>query len=251
MTQSTTPKIVTAAMLAIGDELLSGRTRDKNIGHLASALTLQGIDLKEVRIVSDEQEDIVAAINALRQRYDYVFTSGGIGPTHDDITADAIAVAFGVSIDHDPRAMKLLGDHYASREMEFTTARQRMARIPDGAELIPNSVSIAPGFILDNVHVMAGVPSVFQAMLEAILPRLSGGHQMLSTAIECSHGEGTIGDELGEIQKQHPNTSIGSYPKFDGQSYSTQIVVRGRDQTDIDHAAYDVQKMLKALENQT
>ncbi len=250
MTQTTAPKIVTAAMLAIGDELLSGRTRDKNIGHLASALTLQGIDLKEVRIVSDEQEDIVAAINALRQRYDYVFTSGGIGPTHDDITADAIAVAFGVSIGHDPRAMKLLGDHYASREMEFTTARKRMARIPEGAELIPNSVSVAPGFILDNVHVMAGVPSVFQAMLEAILPRLSGGSQMLSTAIECSHGEGTIGDGLGEIQKQHPNTSIGSYPKFDGKSYSTQIVVRGRDQTDIDHAAGDVQKMLKALENQ-
>jgi len=234
-------------MLAIGDELLSGRTRDKNIGHLASALTLQGIDLKEVRIVSDEEDDIVAAVNALRSRYDYVFTSGGIGPTHDDITADAMAKAFNVDIDHDKRAMKMLGDHYASRDLEFTTARKRMARIPDTADLIPNKVSIAPGFILNNVYVMAGVPSVFQAMVEAVLPTLEGGSQMLSACVECTHGEGTIGDGLGEIQKQHPNTSIGSYPKFDGQSYSTQIVVRSRNQSDVDRAVSDVQKMLEAL----
>ena len=240
-------KIVTAAMLAIGDELLSGRTRDKNIGHLASALTLQGIDLKEVRIVSDEQDEIVAAVNALRKRYDYVFTSGGIGPTHDDITADSIAIAFNVGIDHDPRAMKLLGDHYASREMEFTPARQRMARIPDGADLIPNAVSVAPGFILGNVHVMAGVPSVFQAMLETLLPTLEGGSHILSSAVECNHGEGTIGDHLGEIQKAHPQTSIGSYPKFDGKSYSTQIVVRSRDQNLIDNALVDVYAMLDGL----
>lgn len=240
-------KTATAAMLAIGDELLSGRTRDKNIGHLASALTLQGIDLKEVRIVSDEQDDIIAAVNALRSRYDYLFTSGGIGPTHDDITADAIAVAFGVSIDHDPRAMKMLSEHYASRDIEFTTARQRMARIPDIADLIPNSVSIAPGFILENVYVMAGVPSVFQAMLEAVLPTLEGGIKILSTSVECPYGEGTIGDALGEIQKQHPNTSIGSYPKFDGQTYSTQIVVRSRLQDDVDRAVFDVKKMLEAL----
>ena len=234
-------------MLAIGDELLSGRTRDKNIGHLASALTLQGIDLKEVRIVSDEEDDIVAAVNALRSRYDYVFTSGGIGPTHDDITADAMAKAFNVDIDNDKRAMKMLGDHYASRDLEFTTARKRMARIPDTADLIPNKVSIAPGFILNNVYVMAGVPSVFQAMVEAVLPTLEGGSQMLSACVECTHGEGTIGDGLGEIQKQHPNTSIGSYPKFDGQSYSTQIVVRSRNQSDVDRAVSDVQKMLEAL----
>lgn len=247
MNNDAASKTVTAGMLAIGDELLSGRTRDKNIGHLASALTLQGIDLKEVRIVSDEQEDIVAAVNALRSRYNYVFTSGGIGPTHDDITADAIAVAFGVSIDHDPRAMKMLSAHYAERDIEFTTARQRMARIPDTADLIANTVSIAPGFILKNVYVMAGVPSVFQAMLEAVLPTLEGGSTMLSTSVECSHGEGTIGDGLGEIQKQHPNTSIGSYPKFDGQTYSTQIVVRSRSQDDVDRAVLDVEKMLEAL----
>lgn len=248
MTQSTPHKIVTAAMLAIGDELLSGRTRDKNIGHLASALTLQGIDLKEVRIVSDEQADIVAAINALRARYTYVFTSGGIGPTHDDITADAIAVAFEAGIDHDPRAMNLLGDYYASRDIEFTPARQRMARIPLGSDLIPNRVSVAPGFILGNVHVMAGVPSIFQAMLEEILPKLEGGSKMLSTAIDCIYGEGTIGDPLGVIQHEHPETSIGSYPKFDGKSYTTQIVIRGRDQLMIDNAASAVKSMLASLE---
>jgi len=248
MSEGKSIKLVTAAILAIGDELLSGRTRDKNIGHLASALTLQGIDLKEVRIVSDEQGDIVSAVNALRQRYDYVFTSGGIGPTHDDITADAIAAAFGVPIDHDPRAMKLLDEHYASREMEFTTARQRMARIPEGADLIPNSVSVAPGFVLGNVHVMAGVPSVFQAMLEVLLPTLEGGSKMLSSAVECNHGEGTIGDALALIQKENPETSIGSYPKFDGKSYSTQIVVRGREQKVIDLAISDVQTMLDKLD---
>ena len=247
MDKSNSPKIVTAAMLAIGDELLSGRTRDKNIGHLASALTLQGIDLKEVRIVSDEQNEIVSAVKALSERYDYVFTSGGIGPTHDDITADAIAVSFDVGIDHDPRAMKLLSEHYASRNMEFTTARQRMARIPDTAELIPNEVSVAPGFIIANVHVMAGVPSVFQAMLETLLPMLEGGSQMLSSAVECGYGEGTIGDRLGDIQKLHPETSIGSYPKFDGKHYSTQIVVRSRDQEAIDSAIIDVEAMLTNL----
>ena len=238
---------VTAAMLAIGDELLSGRTRDKNVGHLANALTLQGIDLKEVRIVPDEHDEIIAAVCALSNRYTYVFTSGGIGPTHDDITADAIAAAFNVEIHHDTRAMAILIDHYEKRQMEFTPARMRMARIPDGASLIPNRVSKAPGFVIGNVHVMAGVPSVFTAMLEEILPELEGGTKMLSTAINCSHGEGTIGDALGEIQKNNPETSIGSYPKFDGKSYSTQIVVRGRDQNAIDRAAAAVRAMLTTL----
>jgi molybdenum cofactor synthesis domain-containing protein len=247
MTNRDADTIVTAAMLAIGDELLSGRTRDKNIGHLASALTLQGIDLKEVRIVSDETEEIVQAVNALRKRYDYVFTSGGIGPTHDDITADSIAAAFKFPIDHDPRAMKLLEDYYASRDIEFTTARKRMARIPHEADLIDNPVSIAPGFIVGNVHVMAGVPSIFQAMLENVLPALKGGTKMLSEYVECRHGEGTIGDRLGEIQQAHGQTAIGSYPKFDGKTYSTQIVVRGRDKQDIQRAIADIQAMLDEL----
>jgi len=239
---------VTAAILAIGDELLSGRTRDKNIGHLAATLTLQGIDLKEVRIVADEEDEIVSAVNALRERYTYVFTSGGIGPTHDDITADAIAKAFGVAIDHDPRAMEILTQHYEEMELPFTTARKRMTRIPDGADLIDNPVSKAPGFIIGNVHVMAGVPAVFNAMIENIMPTLEGGQKMLSTTVECKFGEGTVGDALGEIQKTSKETSIGSYPKFDGKSYSTQIVIRGRDQTLIDKTVDKVRQMLSLLE---
>lgn len=242
-----TQKIITAAALAIGNELLSGRTRDKNIGHLANALTQQGIDLMEVRIVRDVEEEIVAALNALRSRYTYVFTSGGIGPTHDDITADAIAAAFNVSIDHDPRAMELLTTHYAARELEFTTARQRMARIPAGADLIDNPVSVAPGFKLGNVFTMAGVPSVFQAMLENVLPKLEGGAKMLSESIHCPFGEGTIGDHLGKIQKAHPDTSIGSYPKYDGEKFFTQIVVRAREKSSQIAAIKDVKDMLSEL----
>lgn len=239
--------IVTAAMLAIGDELLSGRTKDKNIGHLADVLTLAGIDLKEVRIVADEEEAIVEALNALRQRHDYVFTSGGIGPTHDDITADAVSKAFGLPCIHDPEAMRLLGDMYARREMEFTEARQRMARMPEGARHIPNPVSTAPGFIVENVHVMAGVPQVFQAMLDNVLPQLRTGSKMLSRALPCPFGEGDIGSPLAAIQKAHPATSIGSYPKYDGARFSTEIVVRARDDHDLEAAAEAVQEMILAL----
>lgn len=240
-------KIVTAAMLAIGDELLSGRTKDKNIGHLADFLTLKAIDLKEVRIVSDEQDAIVEAINGLREKYTYVFTSGGIGPTHDDITADAVARAMGVEIEHDKRAMKLLGAYYKMREIEFTPARQRMARIPSGADLIDNPISIAPGFTLKNVHVMAGVPSVFQAMLDSLEPKLESGVQMLSKAIDSTFPEGTIGGPLADIQLNHPNTSIGSYPRFEKDTYSTQIVIRARIQADLNNAIIDVNKMFKQL----
>jgi molybdenum cofactor synthesis domain-containing protein len=241
-------KIVTAAMLAIGDELLSGRTRDRNIGHLAAMLTIAGIELKEVRIVGDEASAIVQAINALRSRYDLVFTSGGIGPTHDDITADAVAQAFGVPIDHDPRAMKILSAHYEERSLEFTVARQRMARLPQGAELIVNPVSKAPGFSIGNVHVMAGVPSIFEAMLDGLLPRLPAGAPVLSRAVDSRYPEGKIGTALGEIQKRHPLTAIGSYPRFDGAaSYSTQIVVRSRDKAAIEAAVADVESMLDAM----
>ena len=241
--------IVTAAMLAIGDELLSGRTKDKNIGHLADFLTLKAIDLKEVRIVSDEQDAIVSALNELRKNYTYVFTSGGIGPTHDDITADAVAVAMDVKIEHDASAMKLLGDYYKMRKIEFTPARQRMARIPVGADLIDNSISVAPGFTIKNVHVMAGVPSVFQAMLDSLEPNLVSGIQMLSKAIDSTFPEGTIGGPLADIQKNHPNTSIGSYPKFERGKYSTQIVIRARKQDYLDNAVNDVNLMFKQLIN--
>ncbi|OLP53873.1 molybdenum cofactor biosynthesis protein [Rhizobium rhizosphaerae] len=243
----TASAIVTAAMLAIGDELLSGRTKDKNIGHLAEVLTLSGIDLKEVRIVADDEAAIVAALNALRGAYTYVFTSGGIGPTHDDITADAVSRAFGVECVHDPDAMTLLGDMYKRREMEFTEARRRMARMPIGARHIPNAVSTAPGFIIGNVYVMAGVPQVFQAMLNAVLPQLETGAKVISRSVRSPFGEGDIGGPLGEVQKRHPETSIGSYPKFDGQSFSTELVIRARAEEALDAAEADILAMLATI----
>ncbi len=245
-----TSTIKTAAMLAIGDELLSGRTKDKNIGHLADLLTVAGIDLKEVRIVADEEDAIIEALNALRSKYTYVFTSGGIGPTHDDITADAISKAFGVPCLHDPDAMKLLGDMYAGRGLEFTEARQRMARMPEGSRHIPNPVSTAPGFIIGNVHVMAGVPQVFQAMMSHVISTLPAGQRVLSRSIACPFGEGDIGTALGAIQKAHPETSIGSYPHFDGKRFSTELIVRARDQAIVDAAAADVEAMIESIRNE-
>jgi molybdenum cofactor synthesis domain-containing protein len=238
---------ITAAVLAIGDELLSGRTRDKNIGHLASMLTAVGIELLEVRIVPDDEAEIVAALNALRARYTYVFTSGGIGPTHDDITADAVSKAFGVPCEHDADAMKLLGDSYASRGVEFNVARQRMARMPRGAKHIENKVSVAPGFIIENVHVMAGVPSVFEAMVDAVLPALRTGHILHSHAIFCPHGEGEIGTPLAEIQKAHPDTIIGSYPRMADGAFSVEIIVRSKDQVALNAAKTAVEAMIASF----
>ena len=235
---------VTAAALAIGDELLSGRTKDKNIVHLAEILTAAGIELQEVRIVPDDQPRIVEALNALRQRYDYVFTSGGIGPTHDDITADAVAAAFGVACEHDADALALLGAHYAERGLEFTEARRRMARMPVGSRHIGNPVSCAPGFIVGNVYVMAGVPSVFQAMLDNVLPKLKAGSKVLSEKVNCPFGEGDIGDPLAVIARAHPDVNIGSYPRFSGTGFSTEIVIRGRDLNTINAAKLDVEAML-------
>jgi len=239
--------IVTAAMLVIGDEILSGRTKDKNIGHLADVMTAVGIDLKEVRIVADDTAAIAGAVNALRAGHDYVFTTGGIGPTHDDITADAIAAAFGVPCRYDPPSYALLEAHYARRAMEFTEARRRMARMPEGAVPIDNPVSVAPGFRIGNVHVMAGVPQVFQAMIGNVLPTLRAGTKVLSLAIACPYGEGDIGTPLAAIQKAHPETSIGSYPRYVGQKFSTEIVVRGRSQDVIDAAGKEVEAMIEDI----
>ena len=197
-------EIVTAAMLVIGDEILSGRTKDRNIGHLADIMTAIGVDLGEVRIVPDVEDEIVAAVNAVRHRYDYVFTSGGIGPTHDDITADAIARAFGVPCEHDARALQLLAESYAKRGIEFTEARKRMARMPRGAEHIDNPVSVAPGFRIGNVHVMAGVPSIFQAMLDNVVPTLRTGTKLLSATVECPFGEGLVGSAAGRDPESAP-----------------------------------------------
>jgi molybdenum cofactor synthesis domain-containing protein len=246
--QDTAP-IVTAAMLAIGDELLSGRTKDKNIGHLADVLTLAGIDLKEVRIVADDEDAIIEAVNTLRARYDYVFTSGGIGPTHDDITADAISKAFGLPCEHDAQAVELLGAMYRRRDVEFTEARQRMARMPRGSIHIENKVSTAPGFIVENVYVMAGVPQVFIAMVDSILPSLRSGGKMLSAIVVSPFGEGDIGTALALVQKEHSEVVIGSYPKFDGKSFSTDIVLRSRSQDALDLAAQAVAVMLKTIQH--
>ncbi|WP_343316002.1 competence/damage-inducible protein A [Brucella sp. BE17] len=245
--QTNGQQTVTAAMLAIGDELLSGRTKDKNIGHLADMLTVAGIDLKEVRIVPDEEDAIVAALNALRSSYDYVFTSGGIGPTHDDITADAVSKAFGVPCIYDDEAIRILAENYARRGLEFTHSRKRMARMPQGSEHIDNPVSTAPGFHIGNTYVMAGVPSVFEAMLDNVLPTLRTGRKLLSRAVRCPFGEGVIGALLTEIQKTNPDTVIGSYPKFEAGRFSTELVVRGSDTLKIDAAMVEIEAMIAAL----
>jgi molybdenum cofactor synthesis domain-containing protein len=240
-------EIVTAAMMVIGDEILSGRTKDRNIGHLADIMTAIGIDLKEVRIVADEEDEIVAAVNALRPKYTYVFTTGGIGPTHDDITADSIAKAFGVPCDYDAKAYRMLSESYAKRGMEYTEARMRMARMPVGAVHIDNPVSLAPGFRIGNVHVMAGVPAIFQAMLDNVVPTLKGGVVMMSETVHCPFGEGTIGGPLGDIQKANPDTIIGSYPKYLDGKFWTELVVRSRSATSLAKAKGEIEAMLAGI----
>jgi molybdenum cofactor synthesis domain-containing protein len=226
----------TAAMLVIGDEILSGRTRDANMHHLAGQLTEAGIDLTEVRIVSDDAPAIIAAVQALSASYSHVFTSGGIGPTHDDITADCIAAAFDTPIDIRDDARALLQAHYDRSGQELNTARLRMARIPDGATLIDNPVSTAPGFTLGNVHVMAGVPSVFQAMIASVLPTLSGGAPLLSRSLRVVRGEGDLAGPLGEFAARHPDLSVGSYPFQKDGIYGANLVVRGQDAAALDAA---------------
>jgi len=226
----------TAAMLVIGDEILSGRTRDANMHYLAGQLTEMGIDLKEVRVVSDDRDAIIAATKALSAGYDHVFTSGGIGPTHDDITADCIAAAFGAHIDVRDDARALLQAHYDRSGQELNEARLRMARIPDGAALIDNPVSTAPGFSLQNVHVMAGVPSVFKAMVASILPTLTGGAPLLSRTLRMMKGEGDLAGPLGSFAEEFPDLSVGSYPFQKDGIYGSNIVVRGSDATLLDTA---------------
>lgn len=243
-----TEDIITAAMVVIGDEILSGRTRESNAHHLARVLTETGIDLREMRVVADDQDAIVEAVNALRARNSYVFTSGGIGPTHDDITADAIGAAFGLPVEPDDRAVELLTAHYKRRGQPFTPARQRMARMPEGAVLIDNPISVAPGFIIGNVHVMAGVPAIFQAMLDNVLPSLRTGRKLQSEAVFCRFGEGVIGAPLAQIQAEHPATIIGSYPRYEDGKHWAEIVIRSSDEAAIALAADDVRAMLEDLE---
>ena len=240
--------IVTAAVLVIGDEILSGRTKDKNIGYIAEYLTGIGIDLKEVRVVPDEEPEIVAAVNALRARYTYVFTTGGIGPTHDDITAECVAKAFGVAIDYHPRAVEIMRARIAATGGVMNEARMRMTRIPLGAELVLNKVSAAPGFWIGNVIVMAGIPSVMQAMLDYVTPQLKTGTRMLSESVRADCREGDIGTELGEIAKSHLDVVIGSYPFMDEKNAAnTTVVVRSRDQLKLAAAKTAIEAMLQRV----
>ena len=226
----------TAAMLVIGDEILSGRTRDSNMHYLAGELTRHGIRMMEVRVVADDQPALIAAVNALRAGYDHVFTSGGIGPTHDDITAEAIAAAFGVGISQRADALALLAAHYERAGLEFNAARRQMARIPDGATLIDNPVSTAPGFTIGTVHVMAGVPNIFQAMVASVMPTLTGGEPLLSQSLRVNRGEGEVAGPFGALAAEYPDLSMGSYPFIQNGAHGTNLVIRGTDAAQIDAA---------------
>lgn len=240
--------IITAAVLVIGDEILSGRTKDRNTGTIAEHLTAIGIALREVRVVGDDASDIVAAVNALRRRYTYVFTTGGIGPTHDDITADAIGAAFGVAVDIDARAVALMAPAYAARGIELTSARLRMARIPAGAELIVNSLSAAPGFQMDNVFVLAGVPDIMKSMLEAATHRLRTGAKINSVSIVLHTAEGDIADLFAAHQAAFPDVAMGSYPSFNDGRYRTELVLRSSDMGRLEQARAGLVRMLAERE---
>ena len=232
-----------AAMLVIGDEILSGRTRDANMHYLAGELTRTGIDLREVRVISDDPDAIVAGVQALSAAHDVVFTSGGIGPTHDDITAENVARAFDrpISVRDDARA--ILTAHYAAREQELNEARLRMARVPDGATLIDNPISAAPGFTIENVHVMAGVPSIFQAMLASVLPTITGGAPLLSQTLEVRRGEGDIAGPLTDLAARYPDITFGSYPFIRDGCHGANVVVRGQDGAQVDAAMAELSAM--------
>ena len=230
-------RIVTAALLVIGDEILSGRTHDRNIGAVAEHLTGIGIRLCEVRVVPDDEAEIVAAVDALRRRYEYVFTTGGIGPTHDDITADSIAKAFGVPIGVDARAEKIMREYYAGKGLDMTPARLRMARVPSGADLIENPLSGAPGFRIGNVFVMAGVPSIAQAMLQKVTPDLKTGPKLLSVTIPVDRPESEIADLFSAHQQLYRDVQMGSYPLLRDGRPAADLVLRCADEERLAEAA--------------
>ena len=238
-------KTVTAAFVIIGNEILSGRTKDVNLCYLATALVQVGIRLDEVRVIRDDQSTIANTVKTLRSEYDYVFTSGGIGPTHDDITCDSIALSFELDVHHHPEALKRMKAHAKKRGVELNEARLRMARTPLGASLINNPISAAPGFTIENVHVMAGVPSVFQAMVNELLPTLRRGTKIYSRTVISNLGEGTVANGLEKIQSKYPTIDIGSYPFFKNGIYGTSLVLRGAQVNDLDVAAKDIFNLIK------
>ncbi len=240
------PHVVTAGLVVIGDEILSGRTKDVNIGTIADFCTELGIALSEVRVVPDVEEDIIVAVRALSSRYTYVFTTGGIGPTHDDITADAVAKAFNVALPINSEAREMLEQRWRQTGTEVNEARLRMARIPEGASLIVNSVSAAPGFRIHNVHVMAGVPKIMQAMLESIAPTLRGGQRVSSLTVRCGVGEGSIGSAFARVQDEFPDVRMGSYPRMGDGPVRTELVLRATDERRLAIAAEAVRAMVAA-----
>jgi molybdenum cofactor synthesis domain-containing protein len=237
-------KTVTAAVLVIGDEILSGRTQDKNTNAIAAHLTSIGVRLREARVVGDVEDEIVAALNDLRAKYDYVFTTGGIGPTHDDITADSVAKAFGVPIAVDPRAQALLQAYYDRRRLELTPSRLRMARVPDGAELLDNPVSGAPGFRIGNVIVMAGVPDIMRAMLQAATPGLETGAKLISETISVDRPESEIADVFAAHQRLFPDVAMGSYPLLRNGGPAADLVLRAADAERLRDAANAIREAL-------
>ncbi|QUD89714.1 competence/damage-inducible protein A [Phenylobacterium montanum] len=238
-----TTERVTAAVLIIGDEILSGRTQDTNLNAIAKFLGTHGVDLAEARVVADVHEEIVDALNALRARYDYVLTTGGIGPTHDDITADAVAAAFSVPLSEHPEIIAMMQARWQG--VELTPARRRMARVPEGGELVKNPVGGPPGFTIGNVFVMAGVPQVMRGMLEDVGWRLKGGAVVLSRTVRVEgFGEGVIAEPLEQVARAHPAMALGSYPFFTPEGYGANLVLRGRDAGEIEAA---IQELVEAL----
>ncbi len=237
----------TAAIIVIGDEILSGRTKDKNIGWLAEQLGAMGIMLREARIIPDIKQVIIDTVLELSAQCDLVFTSGGIGPTHDDITTDAIASAFGKQVIRHPEAEAVLQKHYQNTDLEFNAARQKMADVPMDATLIDNPLSAAPGFILENVHVLPGVPSILQAMFEGLSARLPGGVVMTRITVQCATGEGSIATILADVQAAHDGIFIGSYPWFKPGNFGTAVVISGLDEAVARQAAETVATAVKAF----
>lgn len=237
--------VVTAALIIIGNEILSGGVRDENMPFFAKRLNEEGIQLKHCRVVPDDGNDIGRAVNECRAAYDYVFTTGGIGPTHDDITADSVAAAFGVPIDFHPEAVAILQDHYARTGNELNAARMRMARIPEGGTLVENPISRAPGFRLDNVYVLAGVPTIARAMFESLKHELTGGLPVRSKAIAAFLSEGQMAAGLGAIQDRYPDVDIGSYPFYRDGRFGTSIVSRSQNVDALEAVADAVRALMQ------
>lgn len=236
----------TASLLIIGNEILSGRTQDKNLNYIANRLKKIGVKFSEARVVPDIHDEIATAVNALREKYDYVFTTGGIGPTHDDITTESVAKAFGVKVIRSPEAQKMLEQHYAKREHELNDSRLRMADVPEGAELIPNPLTSAPGYKKDNVFVMAGIPSIMQVMFDSAVEYLETGSVIHSKTISCDLVEGDIAEELGVIQQKFDETEIGSYPFIHQGEFAVSVVVRGFEEEILNAVIKEVESMIRS-----